>query len=400
MRIQHVSRAVAFALTLAAPAYAQNSPAPSSPPSSKEKSLVGKVSGVFSGPLHPVVKGVASSGGLGFGVGYDLPSRGRWETTAEAIVTLRRYWSVELDTAYRGDRTTLEGYARMREMSQLSFFGPGIESRLADRTSFLMREPVVGALASLRVAPWLLVGSRVEQLRPEVGRGLAPTFPSIEARFDEGAAPGLTEQPRFGRYHGFIEFQAPAAAGQAFNQGGQYRASYGRYRDQQFDRFSFRRLDLEARHKFTVFGPHRRLTLHGWVATTDANAGHDVPFFLQPTLGRNSQVRTVNEDLLGTDGTQAGLRGFDNFRFRDRQLLLLQAEYRVPVWGPVDATVFVDAGKVARRAADLGFSGLKRNYGISLSMMRGPSTLARTDIAFGGGEGFRVLFRFGLGSEN
>lgn len=400
MKLQHVSTTVAIALALAAPAYSQNTPAPSSPPSAKEKSLISKASGVFGGPLHPVVKGVASSGGVGLGVGYDFPARGRWETSAEAILTVPRYWSAQFDTAYRGGRASFEGYARLRQMSQLSFFGPGTESSLADRTSFLLREPVVGALVSLRTAPWMSVGGRVEELWTEVGRGRSPTFASIETRFEESVAPGLIEQPRFGRYQGFIELQAPAAAGQAFNQGGRYRAAYGLYSDQQFDRFTFRRLDLEARHKFTVFGPHRRLTLHGWVATTDASAGHDVPFFLQPTLGHNSQVRSVNEDLLGTDGSQAALRGFDNFRFRDRQLLLLQAEYRVPVWGPLDATVFVDAGKVARRARDLNFSGLRRNYGVSLSMMRGSSTLARTDVAFGGGEGLKVLVSFGVGSDD
>jgi hypothetical protein len=39
--------------------------------------------------------------------------------------------------------------------------------------------------------------------------------------------------------------------------------------------------------------------------------------------------------------------------------MLLQAEYRIPVWGPVDVSVFVDAGKIAARRADLNFSGLK-----------------------------------------
>jgi len=384
-------------LLVATSGYAQNTPAPA--PATPFHSLFSKLSGTFTKPLHPVVSGVASGGGLGVGVGYDFPSRGRWETTTQAIVTVRRYWSAEVDTAYRGERAQVEGYARMREMPKLGFFGPGIDSAVADRTSFLLRDPVIGALGSVRVAPWMAVGGRVEALWPDVGRGRSTRYPTIEARFGEGEAPGLTEQPRFGRYQGFVEFQAPASIGQALNQGGRYRLAFGTYTDQQYDRFTFSRVDLEAQHKFALFGPHRRLTLHAWVATTDAEPGNEVPFFLQPTLGGSGQLDSVGEDLMGSDGSRGTLRGFQNFRFRDRNLLLLQVDYRVPVWGPFDASVFVDAGKVTRRPADLGLSGLKHNYGFSLSVMKGSATVARADIGFGGGEGAKLLVSFGVGAD-
>ncbi len=67
---------------------------------------------------------------------------------------------------------------------------------------------------------------------------------------------------------------------------------------------------------------------------------------MQPSLGGTGQLRSVGEEFIGSDGSRGTLRGFDNFRFRDLNLLLLQADYRVPVWGPVDASVFIDAGKV------------------------------------------------------
>jgi len=385
-------------LLVATPGYAQNTPAPA-PATPLDQSFFSKLSGAFNKPLHPVVNGVASGGGLGVGVGYDFPSRGRWETTTQAIVTVRRYGSAEFDTAYRGDRLQFEGYARLREMTQLGFFGPGMDSVVADRTNFRLRDPVIGALGSVRVVPWMAVGGRVEALWPDVGRGRSTRHPTIEARFGEGEAPGLTEQPRFGRYQGFVEFQAPASIGQALNQGGRYRIAYGIFEDQQFDRFTFSRLDLEAQHKFALFGPHRRLTLHAWVATTDVDAGNEVPFFLQPTLGGSGQLRSVSEDLIGSDGSHGTLRGFRNFRFRDRSLLLLQLEYRVPVWGPFDASAFVDAGKVTSRPADLGLSDLKHNYGFSMSVMKGSATVVRTDIGFGSGEGANLSVSFGVGAD-
>ena len=36
-------------------------------------------------------------------------------------------------------------------MSQLTFFGPGIDSDLANRTNFRLRDPVIGAVALVNV---------------------------------------------------------------------------------------------------------------------------------------------------------------------------------------------------------------------------------------------------------
>jgi len=391
---------IALFSLLLAPLQAQQVSAPE-PPEAKpeEKSLFGKVSNIFNGPLHPIIRGVVAGGGLGVGLSYDFPTSGRWETVAQTVVTFRRYWSAELETAYRGERGQVAAYARIREMGQLSYFGPGIQSEVSDRTNFLLRDPVVGAVASTRVADWMAAGVRIEEIWPNVGRGRSTRHPSLEDRFSEHDAPGLNAQPRFGRYQGFLEFQAPAAVAQNLNQGGRYRIAYGLYDDQQFNRFNFTRIDVEARHKFAVFGPHRRLTLHGWMATTEPRSGNAVPFYMQPTLGGGGEVRSVGEDLIGSDGSRHTLRGFDNYRFRDLNLMLLQAEYRIPVWGPVDASVFVDAGKVTARRADLNFSGLKRDYGFGISVMRGPNTVARTEFGFGGGEGMHVKVSFGLSDD-
>ena len=49
------------------------------------------------------------------------------------------------------------------------------------------------------------------------------------------------------------------------------------------------------------------------------------------TLGGSGGLKSFRPDMLGRDGTRATLRGFRNFRFRDRDMLLMQAEYRIPV---------------------------------------------------------------------
>jgi hypothetical protein len=327
---------------------------------------------VFEKPLHPVIRGVAPGGGIGAGIEYAAPLRGPWHATGEAAVTMREYWSGEIEAGYRGTRAGVMTYARLRDMTRLSFFGTGDDSELTNRTNFRLEDRVIGALGSVRVASWITLGGRVEL-------------------FFEPSAPGLTAQPRHLRYQASLDIQVPAALGEALYQGATYRIAYASFSDQELDRFSFRRLDLEAQQRFALPIPHHRLTLHGWLSLSDTDAGQEVPFYLLNSLGGRWNLRSVHDDLIGSDGTDATLRGFRTFRFRDRNLLLLQAEYRIPFWGPVDATVFVDAGKVASRRGDLDLGDLEHNLGFSLSLMRGPATAARVDVGLGGEEGFQLF---------
>ncbi|HJQ54489.1 MAG TPA: hypothetical protein VJ825_11675 [Gemmatimonadaceae bacterium] len=353
-----------------------------------------KIHRIFGGPVHPVIATVAPGGGWGAGVGYDAPGRGPFDLKAKALWTLHNYWLAEGVASYEVRRAKFEAFGRAREMSRLDYYGSGNSSNLFNRTTFAYRDPVVGALGTFRVTPWATLGGRVEEIWPYARAG--KRLPSIESRFYPNDAPGLFEQPRYGRYQGSVELELPAAPGNAFFQGTKSRFTYAIY-DQQTEgeAFNFRRFDAEAKQVFAGFAPHHRLTLSGWVATTMTDAGQDVPFFLQPTLGGKSEIVSVHDDRLGGDGTDATLRGYRDLRFRDRNLLLLQAEYRVPIWGPIDATAFADAGKVAPTRSDLDFNDLRRDVGFSLSIMKGWETWARMDVAFGSGEGVRVFFSLG-----
>src|SRR5688572_9185433 len=271
-------------LTISAmPLQAQN---PSPAPQGKDSAgsgMAAKVADVFTQPLRPVVKGVAADGGLGAGIAYDFPKQGRWQTSAEAVMTVRGFWSTQLTTSRHTSRTSLVAYGRVRDMGSLSFFGPGTNSVPADRTLFALREPVVGAVGSVRLSPWVTVGARVEELWPQVAGGGNPRYPSIETRFGEADAPGVALQPRFGRYDMFVDLTSDAGRTGTLYQGGKTHIGYGFFDDQQFNLYTFRRLDLETQHRFTILGPHRLLTLHGWVSSSQPIDGNDVPFFLQNT---------------------------------------------------------------------------------------------------------------------
>ena len=97
------------------------------------------------------------------------------------------------------------------------------------------------------------------------------------------------------------------------------------------------------------------------------------PFYLLPTLG----------------GSRS-LRGYEDYRFRDRNLLLLNAEYRWRVFGALDGAIFYDGGKVEPRFRDLDITHLKSSYGLGFRFHSGDTTVFRLDIGRSR-EGTRVL---------
>ena len=120
------------------------------------------------------------------------------------------------------------------------------------------------------------------------------------------------------------------------------------------------------------------LAFRALASTSDADAGHDVPFYLQRTLG-------------GPDD----LRGFRQFRFRDQNFLLLQAEYRWEIFTAVDGAIFYDAGKVAPRLEDLDLRDLESDYGIGFRFGTRNGVFLRVEGAFGSSGGKHFILRFG-----
>jgi hypothetical protein len=358
-----------------------------------ERTII-RIHSIFSRPLHPVIGTVAPGGGWGAGLGYTAPTRGPVSFNARGLWTLKNYKLAEAVLGYHDRRAEFEGYGRFRDMNRLDFFGLGPESNLFDRTTFSLKDPVAGAHGKFRVLPWIALGGRVEQIwaRPGVGK----RSPSIEDRFPAPQLPGLFTSTRFGRYQGSVDIHLPASPGDAFYQGTRSRVTYAIYDHQDdVELFNFKRLDLEAQQVLAGFGAHHRLTLSGWASTSMTDDGQEVPYYLQRTLGGQSELRSVHENRLGSDGTDATLRGYRDLRFRDRNLILLQAEYRVPLWGPIDASVFADAGKVTPTRDDLDLSDLRRDFGFSVSVMKGWVTPARIDVGFGSGEGTRIYLSLG-----
>ncbi|MBU0674513.1 MAG: BamA/TamA family outer membrane protein [Proteobacteria bacterium] len=66
--------------------------------------------------------------------------------------------------------------------------------------------------------------------------------------------------------------------------------------------------------------------------------------------------------LSSPDGTMI-LRGIENGRYRDRDMISLQSEYRFPIYKKISGTVFVEAAQVAPRLGDLEINEFKSSLG-------------------------------------
>ncbi|HKY21578.1 MAG TPA: BamA/TamA family outer membrane protein [Vicinamibacterales bacterium] len=353
----------------------------------------------FSKPLHPVVGGVASGGGVGAGIGYDSPDDTRWYQNAEAMVTVRQYWSLEGEVGRRSitKRSQLGAFAGVRDMRRIDYFGLGPHTAFEDHSVFRLRETSFGARGWHRVTPAIRLGGSAAMYQPDLGSGSHPSVPSIEQVFSESSVPGFSAEPTFGRYRGFAELVYPVlteaeSVDATHRYGATYQVALEAVRDHDSGRYSFHRWETEVQQRIPGIRPGQRLTLHGFFATTNSNA--EVPFYMLYTLGGAGGLKSFRPDLLGTDGTSSTLRGFRSYRFRDRDLVLLQAEYRVPLHRKVQATVFVDSGQVAPRRSEL-FTQLRTSTGFSLAYLQKGKPLGRVDFGFGGGEGFHVFWTFG-----
>jgi hypothetical protein len=261
------------------------------------------------------------------------------------------------------------------DFPQEDFFGLGQSSRTEDRTNYLLESTDAGADLQWKPAKLIDVSGGIAFVSPTVGPGTDARFPSTEELFDESTLPGLTRQPALLRSDASVALdwrdnpQHPHA-------GGRYGVQFSNFHDRDLDAFGFRRVAIDVQQYVPLPDRYRIVALHAAAVITDPYAGQQVPFFYEPTLG----------------GSQA-LRGFREFRFRDRNSLLLTAEYRWEASWLLDGALFVDAGKVASERRDLTFRDLDVSYGVGFRVHSNRAFVARFDLAFSR-EGFIPLMRF------
>ena len=104
--------------------------------------------------------------------------------------------------------------------------------------------------------------------------------------------------------------------------------------------------------------------------------GDAVPFYSQPTIGGNDD-----------------LRGFARYRYTDDHSILVSVEHRWYAFSGLDMAVFVDGAKVVPRKRLVDYHRLKYSAGIGFRARLANAVIMRVDMAYGD-EGFRFMWTF------
>ena len=299
-------------------------------------------------------------------------------------------------------------YVQGVSLDRLSFFGLGPSSVGEARSTWAMKQTIVGgsALYPLRksgrfgVAVTGAVNGRVIR----VADGDDPDVPGISQLFTPGDVPGLSERRKYVQFSEGIRFTPSIWT---------YIRPFYRLDFDQFvgasDR-SFTRWTLDFMHEFPFYrtvtpaaratntpndcsssvtdhkcpSPSRNrygaLSFRVLAIGSRAQDDAEVPFYLQPTLG-------------GADINNAKLlTSFDDYRFRARNLLAMQltAEHtlvNVPLPRdftlPLGAFVMVEQGKVAQ---EWGTGAFERSYAAGLTIRAGGFPEVFLLFAWGSGQ--------------
>jgi outer membrane protein assembly factor BamA len=122
-------------------------------------------------------------------------------------------------------------------------------------------------------------------------------------------------------------------------------------------------------------------------------ARFDLRAYVSPARRHVLALRAVAEmrsgtppfDLLPQVGGDVLLRGYYQGRFRDRVLVALQAEYRMPVVWRIALVAFTEGGRVAPRVGDLRLDAIKASLGGGLRFLLSPreGLNIRADYGYG-----------------
>jgi outer membrane protein assembly factor BamA len=301
--------------------------------------------------------------GLGVGAALlhtlHLARDARTSTNFLALVyTVKKQYSATLNSELysAGDRFVLVGELVGSHFPD-KFYGLG-NGTLADSSDdYTLDQARIGLEGRVRIRPHVYLGPTVlyqwTGVKDSVAGGwLTPAVPGTAGGTVIGVGAGLVVDTRDNtlapRHGGFVALRARWQDGAI---GGDY--DYLRY-------------ELDVRGYLRVVRQHV-LALQA-IATGSTG---DPPFFDLAKLGGASVFR----------GSYEG-------RFRDRQRVAVQAEYRMPVWGPLGVTLFGSAGQVLRswgnfRPGDFHYAG---GGGIRVRLSQADRVNLRVDLGFGPGE--------------
>ena len=329
--------------------------------------------------FYPWFGSVYPGGGFAGGAGVRTPfgDDGAWNVfggySASRFARIEGNVALPTFASNRGRVTLLGKYV---DAPDVRYFGIGDSSLKENQTYFGYTPSTGGGRLDFDVSKYLSIGGGVEYSHVDTADGR--TGPSIEEGFSPADTPGL-ELSTFK----YIKSTARAAydwrrrPGYS-GRGGIYRVQFDDFNERGSGAYSFKSVEAEALQLIPILRANWVIALRGVATVTDLDDTSAVPYFLLPSLGGGST-----------------LRGYQDFRFRDRNRLLMNAELR---WTPariVDMAIFYDTGKVTARHEDLDFDDLKESYGIGVRLIGLKGYVFRLEAAHSRENNIRLIFSAG-----
>lgn len=319
-----------------------------------------------------------------------------------------------------------------RTLQTINFYGLGPSSPNA-QLSFKQTETYGGAVARMPLFDWLTIAGQVENRKP---RTQFNSDSLAAGTINESTAPGFATQPDFMHYSAKIQTHAQAVSEPVTNDPdvtpiGVAPPPLMKHKfvwvldngvtehwleDLTDGHYSFRQTVIEGEEQIQVHSVIRRFVapkdmtaglkvlkhfcndrasglkvhdecdfgevlFHPYLALSSSGSGI-VPFYFQPTLGGSDIESRVT------------LRGFDDYRFRAPNAALISVDYRIPVYDPIGALLFYDAGNVGNFVGALSFAHARQDAGVGATLRLTKVVVAQIYLGWGAGHGSHFGYNF------
>lgn len=349
----------------------------------KAEKILTRVESNFAGTsqgIYPFFGSAFPGGGLAFGAGFRklFGDSGIFDIHAGYSIAGYRLASttIQLPT-YASNRMKTLIHAKYQFADEVPFYGIGNDTDEDAETAFTYTPISFGVGQSIGITREFHIGGDLSYQKFDTEEGNSARVPSLEEFFPPSQAPGFGVDFEYIVGNVFVEYDWRHSPGYTTS-GGLYRVDWTTFSERdEPEGFDFTRFDIELVQHIPILRGNQILAFRGLASITDTKGDDTIPFFLLPKLGGGSE-----------------LRGFRDFRFRDRNRLLVTGEYRWASSKFMDMVLFYEVGKVARDRDDLDFEDLHNSYGIG-ARFHGPNlTALRIELARSV-EGMRVIISGG-----
>jgi outer membrane protein assembly factor BamA len=317
-----------------------------------------------------LLTGTRPNQGQTFGIGYrrsDLMGdalSSRWSVRGTLGGAFLVDGEAQLNRFRQSEDTFAELYAKFERSPRMEFYGLGADTSKADRTGYLLDTGQVDVRAGYRFSRQFNAGVDAGYGHTHTAAVAREDIPSIETTFDATTAPGLFDATSFAMLGGFAGFDTRDLP-RGPKHGTFLGVSVNRFKDIDGGRYSHTQVELNGQQFLPYFNATKVVAL--LVRARFAFTGGDdqvVPFYLQPKLGGNFE-----------------LRGFAPYRFHDNNSFVASAEHRWYAFSGLEMALFVDAGTTVPSKGSIAIDNLSYSGGFGLRGRLGGAVVVRTDVA-------------------